>query len=577
MKAINNLSIKFKVFFPLAILITVIALSCCFSMLNARNQFSVSKALLSQNSRSVEILVEMSACKEAIGKNAYAHCYDDNMITKRTFETAINTQLEEMNQLFQEFEQQPMTEEVRENFTGLLDKFEQYEEGISGILACSNKGDVDGALIVINGTQKPAEDYISRKISVMIDLEKEAMEQGLLQQETVYKGAVRTSVIFIVLSVLVTVLAILTFMKGIVSPVVYISKKLEKTVQDIEQGNGDLSVRFYTKGHNEIGRMSGGINSFIQTLQSIMERISESTRKMNHVVENVSDKVALANDRANDISATMCQLSEAMEGVSDSVTFIRNDISGIGESVQNLSGHSDGLMKYSNEMAKKAFDLKEKAVGNRKGVSEMAEVMIAKNQKAMENSRQVEQVNRLTDEILKIADQTNLLSLNASIEAARAGEAGRGFAVVAREISQLAESSRSAAANIQAINGIVTQTVQELTGNIRGMVEFIEKSVLPDYDGFVEAGITYNDDAVYINQVVEGFYEMSRELGERMSRMQEYIDQISTAVSESSSGGVNVAEHTEELSSDIGMIAREMEQNREIADALGKEAERFNG
>ena len=576
MKIIHNMSIKVKVFLPLAVLIVVIALSCFFSMINAWRQFEVSKALSSDNARSIEILVEMSACKEAIGKNAYAHCYADNIITKGDFENAVNDQIEEMNRLFQEFKAQPLTEEVEENFTGLLEKYKQYEEGIDGIIACSSKGDEEGALIVINGTQKPAEDYISRKISVMIDLEKVAMEQRLKEQEEVYKNAVCTSIIFIVLSVLVTMFAVLTFMKGIVAPVAYISRRLEKTVQDIEAGRGDLSVRFRVSGKNEIGRMSCGINSFIETLQSVLERISDSTRKMNCVVETVSEKVTLANDRSNDISATMEELSAAMTDVSDSVEQIQDEVLGIGENARRLSENSEELMDYSNQMEQMAFKLKEKAISNRQGVSEMSEVMIAKIQRAMENSRQVERVNQLTDEILNIADQTNLLSLNASIEAARAGESGKGFAVVAKEISQLSDSSRTAAGNIQAINVVVTETVHDLTENIRELTGFIERHILPDYDGFVETGMTYSDNAVHINQVVEGFHGMSQELRDRMANIQENIGHISSAVRESSAGGSNVAGNTEELSGDIARIAAEMEQNRAIADELEREAERFN-
>ena len=576
MKAIHNMSIKIKVFLPFAVLIVVIALSCFFSMVNAWRQFEVSKTLSSDNAGSIELLLEMSACMEAIGKNAYAHCYADNIITKGDFENAVNAQMEGMNKLFEEFRAQPLTEEVNENFAGLVKKYDQYKEGVQGIITCSNSGDEEGALVVINGTQKPAEDYISRKIDVMINLEKEAMERNLQEQQGVYRSAILTSIIFIVLSVLVTMIAVFTFMRGIVAPVAYIGKRLETTVQDIEAGRGDLSVRFRVTGKNEIGRMSCGINSFIETLQSVLERISDSTMKMNGVVETVSEKVTLANDRSDDISATMEELSAAMADVADSVLLIQDEVLGIGENVRRLSENSEELMSYSNQMEQMAFKLKEKAINSRQGVSEMSEVVITKIQKDMENSRQVERVNQLSDEILNIAAQTNLLSLNASIEAARAGESGKGFAVVAKEISQLSDSSRAAAGNIQAINVIVTETVHHLTENVRELLAFIEGNILPDYDGFVEAGMTYSDNAVYINQVVEGFHEMSQELRERMANIQENIGHISAAVRESSSGGSNIAKNTEELSSDIAHIAAEMEQNKAIADELEREAERFN-
>ena len=86
-------------------------------------------------------------------------------------------------------------------------------------------------------------------------------------------------------------------------------------------------------------------------------------------------------------------------------------------------------------------------------------------EQSIENSKEAAQIQSLTENILQIASQTNLLSLNASIEAARAGEAGKGFSVVAAQISELAESSRTIAKNIQEISTLVTESVTGLSSD----------------------------------------------------------------------------------------------------------------
>lgn len=181
----------------------------------------------------------------------------------------------------------------------------------------------------------------------------------------------------------------------------------------------------------------------------------------------------------------------------------------------------------------------------------------------------------MTDDILNISTQTNLLSLNASIEAARAGEAGRGFAVVAGEISQLANSSREAANNIQAINRMVIQAVHELIENADSMVKFINENILPDYEGFVNAGRQYNADAVHINGIVTRFNDMAGKLKSLMTSITEAVDGINSAVDESADGTSNVAASTSDLVRYIGDIADAMNDNRQVAGNLSEEAERF--
>ena len=120
---------------------------------------------------------------------------------------------------------------------------------------------------------------------------------------------------------------------------------------------------------------------------------------------------------------------------------------------------------------------------------------------AVKESQNVEQINSLTNDILDIANETNLLALNASIEAARAGEAGRGFSVVAEEISVLADSSRNTANNIQGISQVVNEAVQKLSDSAQQMLQFVDETVLTDYDSFVSIVNQYQTDAEEMNRI----------------------------------------------------------------------------
>ena len=226
-------------------------------------------------------------------------------------------------------------------------------------------------------------------------------------------------------------------------------------------------------------------------------------------------------------------------------------------------------------MDQNATTLKQSTILNKENTSKVVTDIIEKLKDAIENSKQVERVNELTNDILGIADQTNLLALNASIEAARAGQVGRGFAVVASEIGHLSESSRNAAVNIQSINQTIVGTVTELIQNANDLVAYIQQNILPDYDKFVDAGTQYNDDAVYINGIVENFNNMSLELRQCTEHTMNYIDNIIASVTEGSKGINVAADNTANLSDEITNISEQIKQNKIVADTLSSEAKRF--
>ena len=194
---------------------------------------------------------------------------------------------------------------------------------------------------------------------------------------------------------------------------------------------------------------------------------------------------------------------------------------------------------------------------------------------AIEDAKSVDQVNSLTNDILNISSQTNLLALNASIEAARAGEAGRGFAVVASEISQLADSSRDAANNIQQINRIVTDAVHNLSDQASGLVTFMQESILPEFQGFVEQGSQYKENATYIESTMGQFSNQTEILRGAITEITAALDAITSAISDGVEGVTGAAESTQALVFDMDNISMRMDENQKIAGDLQHETAIF--
>lgn len=571
----NNISIRIKVLVPITVLSLVIILTCGFSIVNQKNLLKTSYAISDDCSESIELLLDMEAKIESIGKNMYAHCKAEKTTTKTVYSDTINEQITEMQKVFDQYKSQPLTAKEKEYASAMEKKLDKYLTGLDTVLKSSMKDDTEGQLSAISVVEKPAEDYLIHKIDSLIKIRKDAMKSALESQTSAYNLAFLSSVIFVGIAILMAGVTTLVCSKTIIKPMKYISEKLESLIRDIEDNKGDLSARINISGKDEIGIIGKSVNSFIETLQNVMKRITESSVDMNHIVDDVGKEVTLSDDDARDISVAMEELSASMENVSLSVDGISKHLLGIGNSVQELSAGSDELLTYTDEMEQSATKLKNNAIQNKNEAGNMTMEIITKLQKAMEESKQVEQIRDLTNDILSISSQTNLLALNASIEAARAGEAGRGFSVVASEISQLSDSSRDTATNIQNINNLIIETVHELTENASDLVSYIQETILPDYDTFVDAGIQYNKDANHVNEIVNKFHSMSDELQKQTESVQEYAKSISNSVLESSEGIHSAAVNTEKLSNQISNISTKILSNKEVANSLSKEAERF--
>lgn len=397
----------------------------------------------------------------------------------------------------------------------------------------------------------------------------------LVRQQALSAGLKSSNTTKLVLAVVAIFLTVLVAAVGVIQPVVAMNRKLKAIIQGIEEGQGDLTQRVKVKGKDEIGQLSLGVNSFIEALQSVMGQVTDSSDKLENVVTNVTSKVATVNTEATDISAVMQELAATMEEISASIINIRENMQGANDRVADLADASTDLMSYAGSMNQRASELENKAEENKQTASDVITENIAKLEKAMEDSKKVEQINELTNQILQISSQTNLLALNASIEAARAGEAGRGFAVVAEEIRQLADSSKTTADNIQAINQYVIAAVKELIGSSDVIVKFINEVILPDYEGFVESGKQYNEDSVYVKEIVTQFNEMAEKLQNMVDGVTNTVGEITIAIEDSTKSVTEVTESATVLAEEINVVADEMKDSKIIADTLHAETERF--
>jgi len=383
------------------------------------------------------------------------------------------------------------------------------------------------------------------------------------------------NIVLVAIAVVIMVITIISSLRRIIRPTVNAKIQLEKITRDIENNQGNLTARVSYNSHDEIETLVIGINSFLETLNGLINNIRGNANGLINTTMTMVENVQTTDTNAVNISAAMEELSATMQEVSATVMTVTENTRDINEHAGQLEEETNVMSEYSAEMAERANELKKTAVENKSAAEVLVQEILSTLKEAIENSKNVEQINSLTDEILSISSQTNLLALNASIEAARAGEAGKGFAVVADEIRVLADNSRNTANNIQAINSQVVEAVTALSSDSKRLIEFIDSNVLPDYDLLVNSGIQYSKDSDYISNGMNEFTDRTKKIQNMISIMNESIESINTAVEDGATGITNAAQDTAQLVNEINSISEETRVNREISERLSAETNRF--
>lgn len=505
---------------------------------------------------------------------ALAHIISTDLSSMIDIVSEVRNHEEKLKQLLDDYNPY-VTLETKRNYRIICENYTSLVKECGNVMAYSAAGKNEEAYKTANGSIAKYTKNIEKAISSMREHVNSVTQEERKSLESTYRASVVTCTFTIAISIIALLFVVFAVVTMVIKPLLRTQKEINGIIVNIDNKKGDLTQRVTPINNAEVDAVGKGINVFMTKLQAIFKAVVTNSARMERVVDDVRQSVQTSNSSVSDLSALTEELSATMQDISENASVINTNTDNVAKEVELIAEKTDELTGYTKDMKAHAQSMESVARTNMEStdrkVSEILEVL----QKAIEDSNSVKQVNSLTNDILNIASQTNLLALNASIEAARAGEAGRGFAVVASEISQLAAASQEAANNIQRINAVVTNSVNNLSDNANGLVSYINDSILPEFERFVESGVEYNDKASFIEGTMTDFKEKTDSLKQSMLEISSSINTISHAINEGVNGVVSAADSTQLIVEDMDNISHKMDENYEIADSLKKETSIF--
>ena len=434
------------------------------------------------------------------------------------------------------------------NLTALFKKIEaphaKFHESASKI------DDLLGS--TIESRQEAMEYYHRETVKYMAELTKIYEEIGqeveimadtkLKEAEDIKSSSFFMVLLFIFVGLILSIGLGVLISKSITNP---LQKGIE-LAQAIE--NGDLTQQLNFERGDEIGELANALDNMNTNLQNIVGDVREKantvagsatefatiSNQMLSNSENLSEKSNMVASASEEINANMSSISAASEQSATNINVVASATEEMTSTVQEIAGN-----------AEKARNITLKAVETVKGALD----------KVNELGGNAQDIGKVVDVILDIADQTKLLALNATIEAARAGEAGKGFAVVANEVKELAKQTNDAIESIKStienIQNSSNSTISEIN-NINDVITNVNEIVVSIATAVEEQAVTTKDIAANITQAADGVKDMARSVAEASGA----TNMISGDISDVNNQSVDIKSASEQVSMGVKDLSK---------------------
>lgn len=372
----------------------------------------------------------------------------------------------------------------------------------------------------------------------------------------------------------VTILLVLILL---LTEVKYIADRLKK-VQGFADilAKGDFTIdELKVKSQDELGKMSISLNDMYRNNKKVIGSISEDANLLSSEGVELNKVTKTLKTQFTDIESNMKAVNEDVMSISSASQEVNASVEEVNSTVSILASETEKNTELAKELKIRAERIESSSKESYENTIDLSRKYEEELKQSIDGAAVVESIGILTDVISSIAEQINLLSLNASIEAARAGEHGRGFAVVADEIGKLAGQTSKTIHQIDETVGQVQKAFEQLTSSSQSLLTFVTDTVAPDYNTFLDHARQYGIDAEGIKDYSQKISEMSKTIQSIISEVTEAVGDITESAMNTASASDHVMGYVDGASAIIKQVQDLANKQDEMSKQLGEIVSKF--
>lgn len=559
---IKNLSIKTKLLIGFMSMVILIGITGFFGKFGLLNTESSMEQIYSDNLKSID---EIHSVKE----NFLIEIKIVNDLVLEQDNSKVQTALQQLDQIktknsavVEAFGNSSMSTDEKKEFDDLNsilgDKFATEKDNLFELLKNGNYSEAKIKLSEINQTTE----IISKHLDNLVEINQKQADEAYSSAKENYLTT--THIMHAIL--IVGIILALIIGTGLS---IYISMMIKKGLLFAEAlGNGDLTYSIESKNNDELGLLIRALNNAKEKIKSVIENIVIQAQGVTASSEELSATLEELSSNFESIDKNTSGIVENIQGINSITEELASTMEEVNSGITQLASNSTESSHQSIEIKERATEVKETGINSMKATDELYEEKQNNILNAIEQGKVVSEIGIIAQSIASIAEQTNLLALNANIEAARAGEQGKGFAVVANEVRILAEQSADYVKNIQNVVSNVQAAFNNLSGNSKEVLHFVNENVKKDYDLLIETGNKYENDAAYISDLSQNIASMSQELNASTEEISEVVQTIAENMKDTKNSSEEIKVGIDETNKAIEQVARVAQDQAETAEKL---------